>query len=421
MRKTPLRLVLLPLALSVAIAACGGDPAPPQQQAGAVTVVTLKSEPVTLTRELPGRTAPFLVAEVRPQVNGIVKRRLFTEGGLVNAGQPLYQLDDASYRADSNSTKANLARAQATLVTARLNAKRTSELAKIDAVSKQDDENATAALRQAEADVKAAQAAVDGSDVVLGYARITAPISGRIGKSSVTQGALVTANQAAPLATVQQLDPIYVDLTQSSSELLELRKGLAAGTLDSTDQLPVTILLEDGTPYSHLGKLAFSEVTVDPSTGSYALRVVVDNPDHLLLPGMYVRAAVGNGVRPDAILVPQPGIARDPKGNATAMVVGKDGKVEVRQVKVSRTIGDKWLVDSGLAAGDKVIVEGLQKIKPGMPVLATEAAPAAAAKPGATASAASQPSIAKPDAAKFAVAKPEAAKSAAPATDAAGQ
>ena len=374
MRKTPLRLVLLPLALSVAIAACGGDPAPPQQQAGAVTVVTLKSEPVTLTRELPGRTAPFLVAEVRPQVNGIVKRRLFTEGGLVNAGQPLYQLDDASYRADSNSTKANLARAQATLVTARLNAKRTSELAKIDAVSKQDDENATAALRQAEADVKAAQAAVDGSDVVLGYARITAPISGRIGKSSVTQGALVTANQAAPLATVQQLDPIYVELTQSSSEMLELRKGLAAGTLDSTDQLPVTILLEDGTPYSHLGKLAFSEVTVDPSTGSYALRVVVDNPDHLLLPGMYVRAQVDMGQRPQGILAPQQAITRDPKGQAVAMVVNAEGVVEARVLGASRTLGDQWLVDEGLQAGERVIVEGLQKVRPGMQVRVVEAA-----------------------------------------------
>lgn len=414
MRKPPIRLVLLPLALAVALAACGGAAPPPQQPVGAVTVVTLKSEAVTLTRELPGRTTAFLIAEVRPQVNGIVKRRLFTEGGLVRAGQPLYQLDDATYRADNNSTKANLARAQATLVSARLNARRTSELARIDAVSKQDDENATAALRQAEAEIKAAQAAVDGSSVVLNYARITSPISGRIGKSSVTQGALVTANQTAALATVQQLDPIYVDLTQSSSELLELRKGLAAGTLDSTEQMPVTILLEDGTPYSHEGKLAFSEVTVDPSTGSFALRVVVDNPDHVLLPGMYVRAVVGNGERRNAILVPQQGITRDPKGNATAMVVGKDGKVEVRQVKVNRTVGDKWLVDSGLAAGDKVIVEGLQKIQPGAPVQATEAAPAAAAKVGATAPAASKPGAANPDPA----ANPDAAERAAPAADA---
>ena len=394
MRKPPLRLVFLPLALSVALAACGGAEAPPPQPAGAVTVVTLKAAPVTLTRELPGRTTPFLVAEVRPQVNGLVKRRLFTEGGLVRAGQPLYQIDDATYRADHATARANLARAQASLVSARQTQKRTAELARIDAVSQQDNDNATAALREAEAGVKAAQATVDGSSVVLGHARITAPISGRIGKSSVTQGALVTANQAAALATVQQLDPIYVDLTQSSSELLELRKGLAAGTLGSTEELPVTILLEDGTPFSQQGKLAFSEVTVDPSTGSFALRVVVDNPDHILLPGMYVRAAIGNGVRQDAILVPQQGIARDPKGNATAMVVGKDGKVEVRQVKVNRTVGDQWLVEGGLAAGDKVIVEGLQKIKPGMAVVASEKPAPAAGNAAAPQSQAAKPASA---------------------------
>lgn len=216
---------------------------------------------------------------------------------------------------------------------------------------------------------------------MLDYARITSPISGRIGKSSVTQGALVTANQPAALATVQQLDPVYVDLTQSSSELLQLRKELAAGTLTATKDVPVTILLEDGSRYRHDGKLAFSDVTVDPATGSYSLRVTVPNPDSVLLPGMYVRALVSNGKREEALLVPQQGIARDPKGNATALVVGKDNKVEPRQVQASRTIGDKWLIDSGLAAGDQVIIEGLQKIGPGMPVQATEAAPAGA-KPG---------------------------------------
>ena len=373
MQNRPLRLVLLPLALTVGLAACQGDAAPPPQAAPAVSVVTLQPQDVTLTRELPGRTTPSLVAEVRPQVNGIVERRLFAEGSLVTAGQPLYQLDDAVYRADGDSARANLARAQATLATARINAKRADELSKVSYISKQDADNATAAYRQAEADVRAAQAALDGRKVVLGHARITAPISGRIGKSSVTQGALVTANQSAPLATVQQLDPIYVDLTQSSSELLALRKGLASGALDSTEGLPVTVVLEDGTAYSHKGKLAFSEVTVDPSTGSYALRVVVPNPDGVLLPGMYVRAVVGNGQRADALLVPQRGIARDPKGNTSAMVVGKDGKVEARPVKVGQAIGDKWLVDAGLSAGDRVIVEGLQKIQPGVPVVATEA------------------------------------------------
>jgi membrane fusion protein (multidrug efflux system) len=349
--------------------------AAPLEGSGAVpvTVVTLAPESVTLKRELPGRTTPFVVAEVRPQVNGIVARRLFTEGGLVKAGEPLYQIEDATYRADEESASANLARAEATLVTAQLNARRSADLVKIDAVSKQDDENAAAALRQAEADVKSARAAADRARVVLGYARITSPISGRIGKSTVTQGALVTANQDAALATVQQLDPIYVDVTQSSAELLELRRALAAGTLKGARDLPVQILLEDGSRYEHDGKLAFSDVTVDPTTGSFALRVVVPNPDHILLPGMYVRAVVGDGERDNALLVPQQGVTHDQKGQTTAMVVGKDGKVELRAVRVSRAIGDKWLVEEGLAAGDQVIVEGLQKIRPGMPLQPTEA------------------------------------------------
>jgi membrane fusion protein (multidrug efflux system) len=277
-------------------------------------------------------------------------------------------------------------RAQASLLTNQLNARRSAELVKIDAVSKQDDENAAAALRQSEADVVAAQAAVDRSNVVLGYARITSPITGRIGKSSVTQGALVTANQAAPLATVQDLDPIYIDLTQSAAELLELRKALVAGKLKGARDLPVTLLLEDGTRYAHEGKLAFADITVDPATGSYALRVVAPNPDQIILPGMYVRALVGSGVRQDALLVPQQGVARDPKGNTTALVVGADDKVELRPIQVSRAIDDKWLVEEGLAAGDRVVVEGLQKIQPGAQVRATEAG-AAAPLSAATASA----------------------------------
>jgi membrane fusion protein (multidrug efflux system) len=278
-------------------------------------------------------------------------------------------------------------RAQAALLTNQLNARRSAELVKIDAVSKQDDENAAAALRQSEADVVAAQAAVDRRNVVLGYARITSPISGRIGKSSVTQGALVTANQATPLATVQELDPVYIDLTQSAAELLELRKALAAGTLQGTRDLPVTLLLEDGTRYEHDGKLAFSDITVDPATGSYGLRVVAPNPDRLILPGMYVRALVGSGVRQDALLVPQQGVVRDPKGNTTAMVVGADSKVEQRPIRVSRAIADKWLVEEGLVAGDKVVVEGLQKIQPGAQVQATEAGAAPLTRSAATVSA----------------------------------
>lgn len=383
MPKLPLFIFLL--TLPVLLSACGSKASPPQPQPAAVTVVTLKTESVTLTRELPGRVTSSLVAEVRPQVTGIVQQRLFAEGALVKAGQALYQIDDATYRADASSARALLARAEATLVSARLKAQRSAELAKTHFISAQGNENDIAALRQAEADVAIAKAAVERSNVILGYSRIVSPIAGRIGKSSVTQGALVTANQESALATVQQLDPIYVDLTQAGSELLQLRQQIAAGTLKGSSTLPVALLLEDGSRYKHDGKLAFSEITVDPSTGSYALRVVVPNPENVLLPGMYVRAVVGEGVRANAVLVPQQGITRDPKGSASAMLADKAGKVEVRSVRVSQTIGDKWLVEEGLAAGDKVIVEGLQKIGPGMPVQAAEAgavspAPAAPAK-----------------------------------------
>lgn len=375
------RFALL-LAVCALLAACKQS-APPAMPPAEVTVVTLKPESATLTRELTGRVAPSLVAEVRPQVSGIVQRRLFNEGSLVKAGEALYQLEDASYRADAGSARAQLARAEATREAARLKARRTADLAKIDAVSAQDNENAIAALGQAEADVGVARATLDRANVQLGYARIVSPIAGRIGRSSVTPGALVTQNQSVALATVQQLDPIHIDLTQSASELLQLRKQIAAGKMKTASTLPVTLHLDDGTEYKHRGKLAFTEVSVDPTTGSYNLRVVVPNPEYLLLPGTYVRASVGEGTRQEAILAPQQGIARDPKGGASAMVVNKDNKVEVRKVVVSRTVGDKWLVEEGLAAGDRLIVEGLQKIRPGAPVQATEAgstpAPATAA------------------------------------------
>ena len=365
-------------------ASAAGSPPP-----AAVTVVTLKPQEVTLTRELPGRVAASLVAEVRPQVNGIVKERLFVEGSQVKAGQALYALDDAVYKADVANARAALARAQATMKSAELLAQRSAELVKIDAVSRQDNESAAAAYEQARADVAAARAALQRSEVTLGYARIVSPISGQIGKSSVTRGALVTANQANVLATVQQLDPMYIDLTQSSRELLQLRKDMAAGKLGKSKDVPVKILLEDGSVYQHAGKLAFTDVTVDQGTGSFAVRVTVPNPDKVLLPGMYLRAVMGNGQKQAALLVPQQGITRDPKGNASAVVVNAQGKAEVRTVQVSRTVGDQWLVDGGLAAGDKVIVEGLQKIRPGAPVAASEAgAPAAASAPAASATAA---------------------------------
>ena len=369
------------VALCAALIACGGHgdetssgPAPQ------VTVLTLKNQPVTLTRSLPGRTSAYLIAEVRPQVSGIVKRRLFIEGGNVTAGQVLYDLDDSLYRAQYNSAKASLQKAQATLQAARLAAKRSAELVGIEAVSAQDNETAVAALGQADADVAAAQAAVDSGAVNLAYAHIVAPISGRIGKSTVTQGALVTAGQAAPLATIQQLDPIYVEVNQSSSEWLALKQDIDAGRVE-TDRAaaPAKILLENGAAYPHEGQLQFSDVTVDPSTGNFLLRAIVPNPRLLLLPGMYVQAILNEGLLTQALLAPQVGITRDAKGNGSAMVVNRAGKVEARSVRVSRTLGDQWLVEEGLSAGDRLIVEGLQKVQPDMPVQAVEQSPPASA------------------------------------------
>ena len=281
--RTPVLFIAIPLFL----ASCGHS-TPPQAPAAAVTVVTLKAEAVTLTRELSGRLTSSLVAEVRPQVTGIVQRRLFTEGSLVKAGEALYQIDDATYRADAGSARAALTRAEAARESARLKAKRFAELASKGVVSTQDNDNAIAALRQADADVAVANASLEHSNIVLAHSRITAPINGRIGKSSVTQGALVTANQDAALATVQQLDPIYIDMTQAGSELLQLRRQIAAGTLKGANTLPVTLLLEDGSHYAHAGKLAFSEVSVDPSTGSFALRAVVPNPVCIFFRGLYL-------------------------------------------------------------------------------------------------------------------------------------
>ncbi|HZD52143.1 MAG TPA: efflux RND transporter periplasmic adaptor subunit [Woeseiaceae bacterium] len=381
--RPPLSALLLAI---VVLAACGEKTLPSETRTPEVTVVTLTAQPVKLTRELPGRTRAYLIAEVRPRVDGIVEEQLFDEGGMVEAGQPLYQLDDAMYRADHESAEAALTRAEAALEVARLNADRTSELIRTNAISEQERENAVAALHQGEADVGVARAAVASSAVRLGYARITSPITGRVGKSSVTPGALVTANQEEPLATVQQLDPMYVDLSQSASELLALRDDLSAGRLTSTRDLPVTLLLENGRAYEHAGTLKFADLTVEPSTGSVSLRVLVPNPDHLLLPGMYVRAVVSAGVIQEGVLVPQRGITRDPRGNATAMIVGADGKVERRTVEVSRTIGDQWLVDAGLTAGDRVVVAGLQRIRPGMAVKVTPAGaagPVAASPPAA--------------------------------------
>ncbi len=360
----------LPFLLSIAVLpACNRQQeAPPPPPPPQVEVAVIRSEPVTLTRELPGRTNAFLVAEVRPQVTGIVEERLFEEGALVEAGQPLYQLDDATYRAQYERDSAALARAESALKLAELNARRVEGLARQNAVSTQEAESAEAELAQAEANVALAKAEVAGSAVLLDYCEIDSPIGGRIGTSAVTQGALVTANQPQALATVQQLDPIYVDLTQSSREWLQLRKDLEAGTLQQNDEMPVRILLEDGTEYAHEGRLSSTEVTVDPTTGSFGLRILVPNPDHILLPGMYVRANLQLGVRREALLVPQRGIMRDATGATSAFLVRDDGRVESRAVLVGQAIGNKWLVEAGLLPGDRVIVEGIQMVQPGMPV-----------------------------------------------------
>jgi membrane fusion protein (multidrug efflux system) len=323
---------------------------------------------------MPGRTSAYLVADVRPQVSGIVKRRMFTEGSFVHAGQPLYEIDDTLYRAQVDSANAALQRAQATEVAAQLAAKRAAELIRIDAVSAQDNETAIATEKQAEADVATARAALDIAQVNLAYAHITAPISGRIGRSSVTAGALVTADQSTALATIQQLDPIYIDVNQSSADYLQLKQEIDSGRIKSQGAgTPATIILENGATYAQQGKLQFADVTVDPTTGNFLMRVLVPNPQKLLMPGMYVRASIDEGVLQQGVLAPQPGIQHDPKGDATALIVDAAGKVEQRTVDVTRAVGNQWLIDKGLSSGDRLIVAGLQNVQPGMVVQPVEA------------------------------------------------
>ncbi len=360
--------------LALLLAACNQEQASSMQAGGptAVTVVILKAQAVTLTRLLPGRTNAYVIAEVRPQVTGIVEERLFDEGSLVTAGQVLYQLDDATYRADWNSARAALARARASADVAELNANRAEELIGSKTISKQDYDNAVAARLESSADVDVAEARLASARVKLDYARITSPIDGRIGKSTVTRGALVTADQDEPLTTVQQLDPIYVDLTRSASELLQLRRELSSGAIQLSEHIPVVILLEDGTRYGYEGELTFTDVAVDPATGSYSLRVVVPNPDQLLMPGMYVRALLSNATLENALLVPQQGVVRDVKGNAAVLIVNDEDVVERRDIEVSRTIGNEWLVSSGLVAGDRVIIKGLQRARAGDSVVVSE-------------------------------------------------
>lgn len=385
-RRTLLVFLLL---LAASVTGCNRTQAtaptgpPPPAEVG---YVTIEPRRVTLTMELPGRTSAMLMAEVRPEVGGIIRNRRFTEGADVKQGEVLYEIDPDSYEAAHASAKAALSRAEANVVPRRLKAERYRELVAINAVSRQDADDADAALRQAEADVEGARAALDTARINLAHTRVRAPISGRIGRSVVTTGALVTASQPNPLATIQKLDPMYVDVTQSSANLLKLREKITAGKIRKDAKGAVArLLLEDGTPYPLTGSLQFSDVTVNPGTGSLTIRTVFPNPKGILLPGMYVRAVLEEGTDERGIVVPQRGVTRDPAGKAVALVVVANDNVESRSLEVSRVVGDGWLVEKGLSAGDRVIVEGLQKAKPGVRVrpvpFGTPSAPAGSPAP----------------------------------------
>jgi membrane fusion protein (multidrug efflux system) len=376
------------LALPGATSAADAPAQQQQQPPSPVTVVTIRRQPVPVTSELPGRTAPYRVAEVRPQVGGVLRERMFNEGEEVKAGQPLYQIEPAPFEAAVRSADAALARAESAVRIADITATRYRTLVRSQAVSQQNLDTAEATLRQAQADVLSARAALDTARINLGYTRVTSPISGRTGRSTVTPGALVTANQEQALVTVTQLDPIYVDLTQPASSLLQQRRAIASGALkrESESQAPAKLILEDGTEYPHPGQIQFSEVIVDQGTGSVTLRAVFPNPDQLLLPGMFVRARVEEGTTDRALMVPQQAVSRTPRGEPMAYVVNAEGVVEQRILRATRAIGTNWLVTDGIKEGDRVVVEGVQRIRPGAHVTASERqpAPAATATPSAS-------------------------------------
>lgn len=364
------------LALSAVISsgflvACGakgpagqGDAPPPVE----VGVIVVAESSATITSDLPGRTSAYRKAEVRPQVSGIIQKRLFTEGAEVKAGTPLYQIDPAPFESALMSAQAEQSRAEANHVAAKARHARMQNLSVSKAISQQDFDDAQAAFAQAEASLAISKAAVENARINLKYTKVLAPITGVIGKSSVTEGALVSAGQSQVLATIQQLDPIYVDVSQSVDEMLKLRRQMMSGKLSSAGEAKVKLVLSDGSRYAQEGRLQFSEVGVSESTGTVVLRVLFPNPDKLLLPGMFVRTELQDGVHAKAILVPQKGVTRDRTGGATTLVVNKENKVELRSIKVSTAVGDKWLVDEGLTMGEQVIVEGLQKAKPGATV-----------------------------------------------------
>lgn len=372
------------IALAAAtLGACGKD-TPGAPAAGApggkpveVGVMTVKAEPLTLTKELPGRTSAIRVAEVRARVDGIVLKRLFTEGADVKEGQALFKIDPAPYQAALESAQAQLTRADASVDAAKSLAERYTKLIESNAISRQEYDDAVAKLKSAKADVAAARAMVKAARINLAFTTVTAPIAGRIGRAEVTEGAFVQQFNATLLATVQQLDRVYVDMMWSSADALRMRRAMESGELQTVGgEAKVTIILEDGRDYGTPGTLQFTDVSVDQTTGSLSLRAVVPNPKGELLPGMFVRARLDEGKQPNAILVPQRAVTRDQGGRPVALVVDKDGKVERRQIVTDRSVHDSWLVTHGLATGDRVIVEGLQKVRPGALVTTVAVSPA---------------------------------------------
>ena len=381
------------LATLVALNGCSrATPVAPPAQPPEVSVVTVQRGSVPVTTQLPGRTSAYLVAQVRARVDGIVLKREFTEGGDVRAGQRLYQIDPAPYRAALDGTIGALQKSEANLAAMNAQAERFEVLVAGNAVSKQDYDNAISTQGQAAADVASGKAAVQTARINLGYTSVVSPITGRIGPSLVTQGAYVQASAATPMATIQQIDPIYVDLNQSSVQGLQLRRDVASGKvkLNGPGQAKVTLFLEDGTEYPVPGALQFTDITVDQNTGSVTVRAIFRNPNDVLLPGMFVRARIDQGTDENALLVPQVGVTRNPQGQATALVVGPDSKVALRTLQATRTLGDNWVVDGGLNDGDRVIVSGVQKVQPGMAVRVADA-PAAAPQQSAAAETSSSP------------------------------
>lgn len=363
------RAVLIALALLTGCSKKNDKPAPRPMGPVEVGVVTIQPQSVTLRKELPGRTSAVRVAEVRARVNGIVQKRLFEEGSDVKLNQPLFKIDPAPYAATLESSQASVARAEATVAQAKSLAERYQKLIETNAVSKQELDDANARVKQAEADLAAARAAVKSAGINVSYTTVTAPLAGRIGRAEITEGGYVQAATATLLATIQQIDNIYVDLTWSSSEALALRRSVESGELKTDGgQAKVVLILEDGREYGEEGKLQFADVTVDATTGSISLRAVFPNPKRELLPGMFVRARIDEGTRENVVLVPQRGVTRDQAGRPMALVVGAGNKVERRQLETERELGDAWLVTSGIKAGDQVIIEGLQKVRPGADV-----------------------------------------------------